>query len=230
MRTPSTRHTIGVLVLALTLMVGVAACGNDKKSDSSSTTTTAALSPTTSGVKPVSTLTKAQIIEMQELLDKVGCDVGPNDGVIGPETLVSLRAFQKSAGITVDGTYGPTTKAALVAAVAAGKTSCQLPTPTPPPVGPTGAGAACTSPAISANLGTAFGADVKTEVNGYGCDQGWAYAYITVTPSSPSDAPSIDVTSVLAARDGKWIVQDRVVVCPSGKMPKEIYTNGCLSN
>jgi hypothetical protein len=230
MRTTSTRHSIGVLVIAFALMVGVAACGSDKKSDTSSTTTTAVVSPTTSGVKPVSTLTKAQIVEMQELLDKVGCDVGPNDGVIGPETLVSLRAFQKSAGITVDGTYGPVTKAALVAAVAAGKTSCVLPTPTPPPVGPTGTPAACTSTAVGANLGTAFGTDVKTELTAFGCEAGWAYAYVTVTPASTSDAPSIDVTAVLASRDGKWIVQDRTVVCPSGKMPASIYTNGCLSN
>jgi hypothetical protein len=229
MGTTSAGRIAGAVLIALALTVGIAACSSGKSSDGS-TTTTVALSPTTSGVKPVSTITKAQIIEMQVMLDKVGCDVGPNDGVIGPETLVSIKAFQKSAGLTVDGTYGPATKAALTAAVAAGKTSCVLPTPTPPPVGPTGTSAACTSALIGANIGTTFGTDVTTAVTGFGCDAGWAYAYITVTPKAGSDAPSIDVTAVLASRDGQWIVQDRTVVCPGGKMPADIYNGGCLSN
>jgi len=92
MPTHPARRLIGVAVLSLALVAGVAACSSDKKSSDTSTTTTSA-APTTSGVKPVSTLTKADIIQMQEWLDAVGCDVGNNDGVIGPLTIASIKAF-----------------------------------------------------------------------------------------------------------------------------------------
>ena len=222
MRSHSARRILGVAVLSLAIVAGVAACSSDSKSsDKGSTTTTAASSPTTSGVKPVSTLTKADIIQMQEWLDTVGCDVGNNDGVIGPHTIASIKAFQKGAGLTVDGTYGPKTKAALSADAQAKKKICVLPTPTPAPVGPTGAAAACTSAATA-------GTTVK--VTGFGCDSGWAYAWAELTPPAASGAPTLAVTDVLASRDGKWVTQDRGVVCQQGKLPATIYTNGCMSN
>jgi peptidoglycan hydrolase-like protein with peptidoglycan-binding domain len=101
MRSHSARRILGVAVLSLAIVAGVAACSSDSNSnDKGSTTTTAASSPTTSGVKPVSTLTKADIIQMQEWLDAVGCDVGNNDGIMGPQTIASIKAFQKGAGLT----------------------------------------------------------------------------------------------------------------------------------
>lgn len=63
------------------------------------------------------------------------------DGIMwGPgPSMTALKAFQKSAGITVDGSYGPQSQAALKAAVekkAAGTTPAPTP-PGPTPPGPT---------------------------------------------------------------------------------------------
>ena len=231
MRSHSARRILGVAVLSLAIVAGIAGCSSDKKSsDASTTTTTAASTPTTSGAKPVSTLTKADIVQMQEWLDAVGCDVGNNDGIIGPLTIATLKAFQKGAGLTVDGTYGPKTKAALSADAQAKKQVCVKPTPTPPPVGPTGSVAPCTNAAITAGLDAAMTAGDTVTVGGFGCDSGWAYAWATLTPPASSGAPEISVTDVLASRDGKWVSQDRGVVCQQGKLPSVIYTNGCMSN
>jgi hypothetical protein len=230
MRSHSARRAIGVAVLCLAIVAGVAACSSDKKSSDTSTTTTSAVAPTTSGVKPVSTLTKADIVQMQEWLDAVGCDVGNNDGIIGPHTIASIKAFQKGAGLSVDGTYGPKTKAALSADAQAKKKICVAPTPAPAPVGPTGASAPCTSAAITSGLDAAMTAGTTAKVTGFGCDAGWAYAWAELTPPAGSGAPILAITDVLAARDGKWVTQDRGVVCQQGKLPSVIYTNGCLSN
>ena len=213
---------VGLIVVLAALLIGATACSSG---GSSGTTTTTTAGPTTSGVKPVSTLTKADIEQMQAWLDQVGCDAGKNDGIIGPETLNALKAFQTSAGLSVDGIYGPKTKAALEADAKAGRRICSLPTPTPAPVGPTGAGAACTSDAIANALTGTFGTSVPTKLDAFGCDAGWAYAHVTLGPNS--DGSTIDVTTVLAARDGNWVVQDRGVVCPSGSMPKDIQSAGC---
>jgi hypothetical protein len=167
---------------------------------------------------------------MQEWLDAVGCDVGNNDGIIGPHTIASIKAFQKGAGLSVDGTYGPKTKAALSADAQAKKKICVAPTPAPAPVGPTGASAPCTSAAITSGLDAAMTAGTTAKVTGFGCDAGWAYAWAELTPPAGSGAPILAITDVLAARDGKWVTQDRGVVCQQGKLPSVIYTNGCLSN
>jgi hypothetical protein len=230
MRSHPARRIIGVAILSLAIVAGVAACSSDNKSSDTSTTTTSAAAPTTSGVKPVSTLTKADIIQMQEWLDAVGCDVGINDGMIGPRTIASIKAFQKGAGLSADGTYGPKTKAALSADAQAKKKICVAPTPTPAPVGPTGAAAACTSAAITSGLDATMTAGTTAKVTGFGCDAGWAYAWAELTPPAGSGAPTLAITDVLAARDGKWVTQDRGVVCQQGQLPPVVYANGCMSN
>lgn len=230
MRTHSARRILGVAVLSLAIVAGIAGCSSGSKSSSTTTTSTTAVAPTTSGVKPVNTLTKADIVQMQEWLDAVGCDVGNNDGVIGPLTIASIKSFQKGAGLTVDGTYGPKTKAALSADAQAKKQVCTKPAPTPPPVGPTGNAAACTSAAITSGLDATMTSGNTVKVNGFGCDSGWAYAWVTLTPPASSGAPAIEVTDVLASRNGAWVSQDRGVVCQQGKLPSVIYTNGCMSN
>lgn len=223
------RRLVGVAALALALVVGVAACSSDKKSSDSSTTTTAASTPTTSGAKPVSTLTKADIIQMQEWLDTVGCDVGNNDGVIGPLTIASIKSFQKGAGLTVDGTYGPKTKAALSADAQAKKKVCVAPPIPTPPVGPTGTQAACTSDALTKGLDPSLTTGATAKVDGFGCVSGWAYVYATITPTA-DPANSIDVTEVMASRNGTWVSQNRETACVKGKIPDAVYTGGCLSN
>lgn len=227
--TTTRRRIFGAVALAVALAMGAAACSSGGSSSNTTTSTTAAPTPTTSGAKPVSTLTKADIVQMQEWLDAVGCDVGKNDGIIGPLTIASLKSFQKGAGLGVDGVYGPKTKAALSADAQAKKKVC-TPPPTPtPPVGPTGAAAACTANALQAGLDPALLESATVKVDGFGCDSGWAYVWITLTARAEPNNP-INITEVMASRDGKWVSQSRETVCVPGKMPKVVYDNGCLTN
>ena len=54
---------------------------------------------------------------MQQMLIALGYSVGSTgaDGQFGKNTLAGLKAYQKAKGLTVDGLYGPSTQAALVA-------------------------------------------------------------------------------------------------------------------
>lgn len=214
-------------VAAMPIAIGLAACSSGSKSSTTTTTTPSTTAPPTTSTTRPGQLTKAQVIQMQEWLDAVGCDVGNNDGIVGPLTIASLKSFQQGAGLTVDGVYGPKTQAALSADAQAKKQVCVKPTPPVPPVGPTGAGAACTQAAIQAGLNASMTQGVTIKVTGFGCDQGWAYAYATLTAPG---GESIDVTDVLAARNGVWVSQDRGTVCVPGKMPQDIYNAGCTTN
>jgi len=53
------------------------------------------------------------IAALQEALDICGYQPGKHDGMMGPDTRQAIRAFQKSAGVGVDGDVGPQTRAAL---------------------------------------------------------------------------------------------------------------------
>jgi len=48
-------------------------------------------------------LSREQVMEMQRQLAARGLDVGEPDGVPGPQTRLAIRAWQKSAGVPVDG-------------------------------------------------------------------------------------------------------------------------------
>ena len=50
---------------------------------------------------------------LQERLLELGYDAGRADGILGPETELGLRAFQRDYGLTADGTCGPATLRAL---------------------------------------------------------------------------------------------------------------------
>ncbi len=54
-----------------------------------------------------------ETIEIQEKLTELNIYTGDIDGVFGFQTMVSLKEFQKKAGLKIDGVYGPNTKAAL---------------------------------------------------------------------------------------------------------------------
>lgn len=68
--------------------------------------------------------TGKEVKTMQTMLINCGYDCGPDgaDGDFGNNTLKALRAFQTDAGITIDGVYGPKSKAALEAANSKAKT------------------------------------------------------------------------------------------------------------
>lgn len=57
--------------------------------------------------------------ELQERLNALGYSCGNPDGAFGQNTEKGVRAFQKAAGVAVDGKFGPKSLAALKAAEAA---------------------------------------------------------------------------------------------------------------
>lgn len=61
------------------------------------------------------------IKQIQCLLEYLGYDTGPIDGMDGPNTEDAVRAFQAAEGLSADGIPGPLTEAKLLEAVAAGR-------------------------------------------------------------------------------------------------------------
>jgi peptidoglycan hydrolase-like protein with peptidoglycan-binding domain len=59
----------------------------------------------------------SDVKQIQVLLQLAGHEVGGADGVLGPKTQTGIEAFQRQAGLTVDGKIGPNTRAQLSAAL-----------------------------------------------------------------------------------------------------------------
>lgn len=75
--------------------------------------------PTSSSPGVAVSTDASAVREYQEQLIKLGYDLGPAgaDGTPGSRTEAAVRAFQRRAGLTVDGIVGPATRAALVRAL-----------------------------------------------------------------------------------------------------------------
>lgn len=61
-------------------------------------------------------MTGSDVLAVQRRLAALGYDPGPLDGVYGPATAAAVTAFQRAAGIAVDGIVGPETREALAEA------------------------------------------------------------------------------------------------------------------
>lgn len=72
-----------------------------------------------------------EVISLQKNLISLGFLSGSADGIYGNNTVAAVKAFQRSQGLTADGTAGASTLAALNKAVA---TPTPVPTATPSPV------------------------------------------------------------------------------------------------
>ena len=53
------------------------------------------------------------VLNVQRGLRRLGYDAGPADGVMGPQTVKAIRAFQNDYGLKPDGIAGPKTRSAL---------------------------------------------------------------------------------------------------------------------
>jgi len=100
--------------------LGLLAAGCSSGSSGNSSTTTQA--PTTSTTRPG--LSPTAVRALQAALFKVGCYSGKIDGIAGSLTTAAVQAFQGAEGLSVDGVYGASTKAKLVAAAALGTRVC----------------------------------------------------------------------------------------------------------
>jgi hypothetical protein len=58
--------------------------------------------------------TGAQVRALQRALKSLGYSVGTIDGQYGPTTKAAVAAFQQTAGLTADGVFGPKTLNALI--------------------------------------------------------------------------------------------------------------------
>lgn len=95
---------------------------------SATTSTTAATSAT--GATPATAATTAAtsstvlpapaawVLSLQTKLAKLGYFSGPANGVLGPVTQAAIKTFQANSGLTADGLWGPSSQAALDAALA----------------------------------------------------------------------------------------------------------------
>jgi membrane-bound lytic murein transglycosylase B len=48
-------------------------------------------------------LSRAQVVEMQGLLGRIGLDAGEPDGVVGTKTRQAVKSFQQLANLPADG-------------------------------------------------------------------------------------------------------------------------------
>jgi hypothetical protein len=88
----------------------------------------------------------------------------------------------------------------------------------------------CDRSAIADVVAAQAGVDApaRLDENGYGCADGWAYAYADVGTGEEE----VTVTFVLKSSDGSWTVQDRATVCksPGDEVPDAIFQEACESN
>lgn len=118
------RSRLSVAVVAGGILI--AACSNGttatttSSTTSSTTTTTQATTTTTTTTQPTTTSTAPQhasatatIVVVQQDLKVLGYFDGTIDGIAGEITEAAISAFQKDAGIEIDGIFGPQTDEAL---------------------------------------------------------------------------------------------------------------------
>ncbi len=89
------------------------------------TTTRAATTPAATATATTATATPTLpapltwVKSLQQKLVRLRLFSGPANGVLGPVTTASIKAFQAKAGLKADGLWGPSSQAALVTAIAA---------------------------------------------------------------------------------------------------------------
>jgi peptidoglycan hydrolase-like protein with peptidoglycan-binding domain len=176
--------------------------------------------------------TSDDILTLQRELASLGCNPGPLDGKLGPDTKAGIRHFQQTAGLTVDGVAGTQTRAALARAITAGAPRCPA---TPPPTAPSGGGGGggggtppCTEaairPVVQASLSPG---EQMFKLNEFNCAITWAVATPTVGSTQQN---AVEITVLLRWNGSAWQAVDRGVYCGQGAVPPAIVQKACNSN
>lgn len=127
---------VGVIALAL-LLIGLAVGGVFSGGGSPTAPTTATTSTQTTTTQPTTTTTTtaptpvraptttlksgdsgAEVKALQRALVFLGYKAGKVDGSYGPTTTAAVTDFQRASGLTADGIFGPQTLKALTTALA----------------------------------------------------------------------------------------------------------------
>jgi Putative peptidoglycan binding domain len=224
-----TRWTVA-MVLAFALVGAACGGGDDDSVSTGGTTTTNAQQASTGGS---SGSDGNDVLDLQRELNTLGCEAGPLDGELGPDTLGAIRRFQSAAGLSVDGIVGPNTRTALSNAAATGTPRCPVGPPPPGPPTPTstpgGSTPPCTEaairPVVTASL---LAGETLVKLNEFNCAITWAVAQPTVTSSA---APSgTEVTVLMRWNGSAWQTVDQGVYCDNGSVPAAIFAKACQSH
>jgi peptidoglycan hydrolase-like protein with peptidoglycan-binding domain len=92
------------------LVAVLAGCGGDSSTTTVTVTESTTTTSTTTAPSPVTT---AIVIELQQVMTRLGYYDGPIDGVYGQGTVDGVKAMQTDLGVTADGIYGAETHNAL---------------------------------------------------------------------------------------------------------------------
>lgn len=227
------RRTCWTVATVLAFALVVAACGggdDDSVSTGGTTTTTNAQQASTGGSTGAD---GNDVLDLQRELNTLGCEAGPLDGELGPDTLGAIRRFQSAAGISVDGVVGPNTRTALSNAAATGSPRCPVgPPPTAPPT-PTSTPGSSTPPCTEAAIrpvvtASLLAGETLVKLNEFNCAITWAVAQPTVTSAA---APSGTQVTVLMRWNGSvWQTVDQGIYCDNGSVPAAIRAKACSSN
>lgn len=226
-----TAHTatrrLGVIVLGIALLA--AACSGSDDSAVNTNGSTAATARSASAGSPSAGADGNDVLDVQRELNTLGCEAGPLDGTLGPDTLGAIRRFQAAVGIAVDGIVGPQTRAALANAAATGAPRCPVGPPPPAPPKPGPATPPCTDPTIRPVVTSSLLAGEQlVKLNEFFCAITWAVATPTVTSTAaPNGAP---VTVLLRWNGRAWQAVDQGVYCDNGSVPAAIFQKACQSN
>jgi peptidoglycan hydrolase-like protein with peptidoglycan-binding domain len=231
--TATTRVLFAVALVTLFAIVG-AACGSDDDSTSSSTPTTASggsSAGTGSGGNGTNSQSSSASIEsLQRELDALGCNAGPLDGTLGPDTLGAIRHFQSAAGLTVDGIVGVNTSAKLSQAAQSGSPNCtSVPAPAPTTTTkPSGNAIQCNVDPIKAGVQASLLPGETIVLSGaFNCAGN--YAVNTPTIGTPNGQKN-QVTDLFVWNGATWQVVNRAIYCENGSVPQAIYAKTCQNH
>jgi hypothetical protein len=222
MTNPVRTRSLAIALLAFALVAAACSSDDGAVSTGSTSSTTNAQGASTGG-------DGNDVLDVQRELNTLGCEAGPLDGTLGPDTLGAIRRFQAAAGIAVDGIVGPQTRAALANASATGTPRCPVGPAPPAPPKPAPGTPPCTDPAIrAAATASLLAGEQLVKLNEFHCAITWAVATPTVTsPAAPNGAP---VTVLLRWSGTAWQAVDQGVYCDNGSVPAAISQQACQAS